>query len=396
MSKNKIKLSVCMIVKNEEKNLSRCLQSFMGISGWCDQLVIVDTGSEDSTVDIAKSYGAEVHTLILQEWDFSKARNHSLSFAKGDWILVIDADEEMVGEVQEFRKLKRELAGIKSLHAVSLRLIDIIKGQNPMNVNTLKIFRRGKVHFEDIVHNRPVVEGGNRTLVYAGNLHIKHYGYDLNPEDMKAKYARTVGLLKKRLEADPEDLTAYFYLAQIYGFYNDEDNCLKCSRLYIESVKRLKWKREDINNSIYSVLINMLIKKGALEEALQYILEAMTLMPKDLDIAYAQISYGIKADDHFQIITGIYRFIQNYERYNTEENIAERGSRFVYSYTNHHIGMVLYYASHFFLTYGMNCLNSFDQILTQTTSLTEQEKALKESLLNIGIDWTRKHQTKEN
>ena len=81
---------------------------------------------------------------------------------------------------------------------------------------------------------------------------------------------------------------------------------------------------------------------------------------------------------------------------NREENVIERGSRFIFSYSTHHIGQVLYYGSYFFMQYGMNCLETFDKILTQTDSLKEEEKALKESLLNIGINWTRKHQQKEN
>jgi len=391
-----IKLSVCMIVKDEEKNLPRCLQSFMPINSFCDQLIVVDTGSKDSTIDIAKSYGAEIHHLHLEEWNFSKARNHSISFAKNDWILIIDADEEVIGEVHEFRKLKKELASLKNIHAVSLRLVDMISGKPPMNANSLRLFRRNYIHYEDIVHNRPVVSGGNRAIAYSGNLHIKHYGYDLSPEEMKGKYNRTVSLLKRRLEKDPEDIQAYFYLSQVYGFYNDEENCLKCSRLYLEGVKRQKLERKDINESVYALIINMLIKKGEMREAFQYLIQAITLMPLDLDIAYAQILYGVRADDHFQILTGVYRFIQNYENFNSEENVVDRGSRFVFNYTNHHLGMVLYYGSHFFMHYGMNCLQAFDNILTQTNSLKEEEKSLKESLLEIGINWTRKqHQTKE-
>ena len=85
-------ISLCMIVKNEGHNLHRCLQS---VQGFVNQIIVVDTGSEDNTVEIARSYGAEVHFF---EWcdDFAAARNHSLSFATGDWILVLDADEKLV------------------------------------------------------------------------------------------------------------------------------------------------------------------------------------------------------------------------------------------------------------------------------------------------------------
>lgn len=85
----KVSLSLCMIVKNEEKYLAQCLES---VKKLVDEMVIVDTGSEDRTKEIAKIFGARVYELPWKE-DFSEARNFSLSKAEGDWILVLDADE---------------------------------------------------------------------------------------------------------------------------------------------------------------------------------------------------------------------------------------------------------------------------------------------------------------
>ena len=87
--KNKGTLSLCMIVKNEEQQLARCLLS---ASPAVDEMIIVDTGSADRTKEIARVYGAKVFDF---EWtnDFSEARNYSLSKAGGDWVLVLDADE---------------------------------------------------------------------------------------------------------------------------------------------------------------------------------------------------------------------------------------------------------------------------------------------------------------
>lgn len=89
--KTEPKLTLCMIVKNEERHISRCLSSVQDIA---DEIVVVDTGSEDQTVQICKSFNAQVYT---HEWknDFAKARNAGLQHAKGDWILFLDADEEL-------------------------------------------------------------------------------------------------------------------------------------------------------------------------------------------------------------------------------------------------------------------------------------------------------------
>ncbi|MBD1844367.1 tetratricopeptide repeat protein [Cyanobacteria bacterium FACHB-63] len=90
-----MQLSFCIIVKNEEQNLPQCLRS---VQDWVNELIVLDTGSSDRTVEIARSFGAQVHSF---DWcnDFSAARNECLKYAQGDWVLVLDADETLVPEV---------------------------------------------------------------------------------------------------------------------------------------------------------------------------------------------------------------------------------------------------------------------------------------------------------
>ena len=88
-------LSLSMIVRNEEARLATCLAS---VKGFADEMVVVDTGSMDATVAIAEQAGARVEQM---EWpgDFAPARNHALQYLKGDWVLVLDADEQLRPEV---------------------------------------------------------------------------------------------------------------------------------------------------------------------------------------------------------------------------------------------------------------------------------------------------------
>lgn len=102
MTKRYPKLSLCMIVKNEQRWLESCLNS---VNELVDEMIIVDTGSQDNTVEIAQRFGAKV---FHHPWsgDFSEARNYSLGYATGDWILVLDADEKIA---QNDAKLIRRL-----------------------------------------------------------------------------------------------------------------------------------------------------------------------------------------------------------------------------------------------------------------------------------------------
>ncbi|MFG0216248.1 glycosyltransferase family 2 protein, partial [Brevibacillus porteri] len=81
------KISLCMIVKNEEECLHKCLDS---VKDLVDEMIIVDTGSTDKTVEIGKSFGAVVHSYEWQD-NFAEARNFGLEKATGDWILWMDA-----------------------------------------------------------------------------------------------------------------------------------------------------------------------------------------------------------------------------------------------------------------------------------------------------------------
>ena len=92
VSRNKLPLvSACLIVKNEARHLARCLDSLQGVA---DEIILVDTGSKDDTVAIARRYTDKVYAYHWHD-DFAAARNYGLQFATGDWILILDADETL-------------------------------------------------------------------------------------------------------------------------------------------------------------------------------------------------------------------------------------------------------------------------------------------------------------
>ena len=207
--KTRATVSACMIVKNEEELLGDCLQS---IRDWVDEIIVVDTGSTDKTVEIAQSFGAKIYHHAW-EGDFSKARNQSLSYATHDWIFIIDADERIFAE--DVAQLKRLLDDSRA-EVISLNVYNVYR-DNASAVTFLpspRLFRRSLgLHYDGIVHN---------TLMYAESqpikrtgVRLKHLGYGLDKEKMRKKLERSRALLEKQLAENPDNAFALFNYAQL-------------------------------------------------------------------------------------------------------------------------------------------------------------------------------------
>lgn len=202
-------VSACLIVKNEEELLGDCLTS---IRDWVDEIIVVDTGSTDRTVEIAKTYGAKVFHHPW-EGDFSKARNQSLSYATGEWIFIIDADERLYAEdVPELQKLLKD----SRVEVISLNVYNVY-GDNDSGVTFLpstRLFRRSLgLRYDGIVHNT-LVYAETQPIVRTG-VRLKHLGYGLDPEKMRKKLARSRELLEKQLAGSPDNAFALFNYAQL-------------------------------------------------------------------------------------------------------------------------------------------------------------------------------------
>ena len=198
-----------MMVKNEEELLAGSLES---VRNWVDEIIVIDTGSTDRTVEIAESYGAKVYH---QAWvnDFSFHRNYSIEKATGDWILIIDADERIVAEDVP---LLLEVINTGDCPVISVEVLNVY-GKDESKVtflNSNRIFRRDlNLKYEGIVHNRLVIPDGTRIL--RTRVRLKHLGYDLSEEKMKKKFDRSRALLEKQLEENPYNTFALFNYAQL-------------------------------------------------------------------------------------------------------------------------------------------------------------------------------------
>lgn len=217
-------ISACLMVKNEEELLPDCLQS---IRDWVDEIIVVDTGSTDRTVEIAESYGARI---FHQPWEgnFSKHRNFSIAQATSDWIFIIDADERIH---QEDISLIKKVLNQDDYEIISINVFNVT-GEHEEHVTflpSIRFFRRELgMKYEGIVHNL-LLPPADQPIMRVG-IRLKHYGYGLSPEKMKAKIARSKALLEKQIAENPDNAFALFNLAQLLqgeGVENHPENVAK-------------------------------------------------------------------------------------------------------------------------------------------------------------------------
>ncbi|MCX7653976.1 MAG: glycosyltransferase family 2 protein [Fervidobacterium sp.] len=209
MKNNKPFLSVAMIVKDEENNLPRCLES---LKDFVDEIVIVDTGSVDRTVEIAKKYTDKVYFYLWNN-DFSAARNYSLQFPTGEWVFIVDADEEATPEMKE--GLRNYLEGLPSdVNTVYLPTISYLDWNFEMKevASSARVFRNGTVKFENIVHNQAIY----KPKVSYAPFSLIHYGYIWTRKLKQKKYARTANLIREHLKQAENIGEKIYYLVQLY------------------------------------------------------------------------------------------------------------------------------------------------------------------------------------
>lgn len=201
-------LSVCMIVKDGEVGLLKLLPE---IKNSVDEIILVNTGSNDNTKQIAIDNGAKVYDYIWNN-DFAKARNESLKYATKDFIMFLD-DDDFIKRDDLF--VIKSFLGKNKNCGVYLRLLDHLTNNEITESTQLRIFPnyigaefRGKIH-EQVSYS--LQEKGVK-LVFC-NATVNHYGYE-KEEDIGKKLIRNFEALKEQVKENPNDFSSLVFLAR--------------------------------------------------------------------------------------------------------------------------------------------------------------------------------------
>ncbi len=270
-------LSLCMITKNEEDCIGAAINSLKNV---VDEIIVVDTGSTDSTAQIARKHGAKV---IPYTWtdDFSAARNFSIDCAKGEWIVFIDSDETI--DPQDAAKIPPlcESTNLCAFMVTQRNYTVDPRKQNfvPCNgkyplfersigyipVNRIGIFRNiPQIRFSGIIHETVAKSlRAMNAVVGLTDIAVHHYGH-LNSQktDEKSKYYLQLGM--RQVELTPNEAKPYYETGLVYleagNLIEAEKYLLRCASLnpdyedvlYNIAILYFKWHKFDIALEYFS------------------------------------------------------------------------------------------------------------------------------------------------
>lgn len=267
------RVSACLIVRDEAGHIDACLES---LAGFADEIVVVDTGSGDDTVERARRHGARIHHFPWNG-DFSAARNEAVARARGAWVLTIDADERLAIPAGFDRA-----ALLASPHLAYRLWIRPHRKVTPLAV--LRLWRRnagiayrGRFH-ESVTADvaRLAAETGRPVAVC--DLAIDHLGYEGTAAE---KGERNLPLLEAELEANPQRAFCWWHLGQIHARRGDAASAEAAWRKGLAAIRAAApGTPHPADSRIHETLAAALAARG--EDAMALIEEGLALFPGQL------------------------------------------------------------------------------------------------------------------
>ena len=342
-----MKISACMIAKNEENNIAKCIESYKNI---VDEVIVIDTGSTDKTVDIAKELGARVYYF---KWidDFAKAKNYALSKASGDWIIFLDADEYF--DKESAKKIPRIIRELKNTdcNAIGCKIINIDKEKNNKVQNSflnIRIFKNSQyIKYVGNIHEKiDNLKGKINIASYYDDILIYHTGYSTNINKKKAQ--RNLDILLKNINEVGEKEEYYHYLSDCYFTLEEYEKAIQYSKLQISSGKELLGNDTKSYITIIQSLMHLKADKLEIEKEIKNAIHQFSDHP-NFYLLYADFLFDEKRYE--ESLSNFLKFFQCKKQYKGIEadhtsgfmDIAYMKTGFIYQMKNNEEVAVEYY-----------------------------------------------------
>lgn len=307
-----LSVSLCMIVKNEESVLDRCLAS---VAHLVDEVIIVDTGSTDRTKEIASKYTSKIFDF---EWinDFSAARNFAAEQATGDWILVLDADEYIDEEnYQEFVDGLKEDNGKYDTYGVKIINFTGSYGEKLVQNHHDRVYKNnGEIAYYRAIHEQLKSVEGKPVKGSIAKLSVFHSGYMNKTVADKGKNERNKELIDKEMQ-ESNNAFDYFNLGNEYYSQGEYEEALKAytNAYNLKSNYHLSWVASTVIQ-----IISVLIQLERFNDAVSVIDDSTELYPGSFELVYlkGEISYTRGQFDDAKYY--FEEIINNSDKYNHE------------------------------------------------------------------------------
>lgn len=225
-----IPISVCIITKNEADNLQKCLAS---LQPYPFEIIVVDTGSADHSVEVAKRYTDHVHQFVWID-NFAAARNFAATCASNDLLFPIDTDETLTA--LDWEQLQAAAAAHqKSVgHVKRLDYFETNTGLKHYDVMIERLYDRRYYQYQGAIHEALVPITDIPYTSYDSSIVIDHAGYLGDTEKLREKAERNLSLLQKVIAENPDDPYPYFQTAQSYLLIRDQERACAFFQAAIE------------------------------------------------------------------------------------------------------------------------------------------------------------------
>ncbi|GEO24719.1 hypothetical protein AAC03nite_05040 [Alicyclobacillus acidoterrestris] len=248
-------VAALVLTRNSSRTIRDCLSA---LKGAVDQIVVVDTGSTDDTIDIVKQMGEAVHSFHWCD-DFSQARNFALRFVETDWVIAIDSDEILF---QSDRKCIKQVAGIFAgmRQPVVLGINQVNKVPNRIeSCWQFRMFRTDQgLAWESPIHEYVVPQDPTEQVDYRYvNIRVLHDGYDPSAVSRQDKFRRNVEILRRVVKNDPDNLDMRYYLGRDAFHLGQYQEALE----NLEEAYRLSEIAHRFNNPMIDVFLILTLEK---------------------------------------------------------------------------------------------------------------------------------------